>query len=146
MLADWDSGVRQGLTDPYTGIYTLYYNAGGTSLSAPLFAGTMALAEQRAGHRIGFANPRLYKVAQRALRDIVPTQSPQSFTPDCAVRIAECASYGQFMDTEDPAGLQVLRPDGTNVPHTLHSAPGFDNVTGLGVPKGEAFLEAVSGN
>jgi subtilase family serine protease len=143
MLADWDSGVREGLTDPYTGLYTLYFNAGGTSLAAPLFAATMALAEQRAGHRLGFANPRLYKVSSRAFRDITPTLVPQSFSPNCAVRILECSLVGQFMDTEDPAGIQVLRPDGTIVPHTLHSAPGFDNVTGLGVPEGEEFLKAV---
>jgi hypothetical protein len=42
-----------------------------------------------------------------------------------------------------PRNLQVQRPDGTTGPHTLHSAPGFDNVTGLGVPNGEEFLKAV---
>jgi hypothetical protein len=133
MLADLDSGVPLGLTDPFLGTYTVYSNAGGTNLACPLFAATMALAERRAGHRIGFANPKLYKVSSRAFRDIVPTKTPQAI-----------AQPGVWLDTEDPPNLQGQRPDGTTAPHTLHSAPGFDNVTGLGVPKGEEFLEALS--
>jgi subtilase family serine protease len=134
MLADFDSGVMEGLTDPYSLTYTVYQNSGGTSLATPLIAATVALAEQRAGHHIGFANPKFYKVASSAFRDIAPTKVPRSI-----------AHAGVWQDTEDPAGLLVQRADGTIVPHTLHSAVGFDNVTGLGVPKGEAFLEAVSG-
>jgi hypothetical protein len=95
----------------------------------------MALAEQRAGHRLGSANPLFYRVSALAFRDIVPTPTPQAID-----------SPGLWTATEDPPNLQVLRDDGTLVPHTLHSAPGFDNVTGLGVPNGEAFLEAISGN
>jgi subtilase family serine protease len=133
MLADPDSGMKLGATT-LGGTYTVYRNSGGTSQSTPLMAGTMALAEQRAGHRLGFANPLLYRVASQAFRDIAPTPTPQSITHP-----------GVWTDTEDPPNLMVQRPDGTIVPHTLHSAPGFDNVTGLGVPNGEAFLEAVSG-
>jgi subtilase family serine protease len=133
MLADLDSGVKEGLTDPFLGTYINYENAGGTSLATPLFAASMALAEQRAGHRLGFANPKLYRVASMAFRDIVPTSTPQSI-----------AEPGAFQDTEDPPNLMVQRPDGSIHPHTLHSAPGFDNVTGLGVPAGEQFLQAVA--
>jgi subtilase family serine protease len=138
MLGDGDSGVSVGVTDQsVTGspAYFVIRNMGGTSLSTPLFAGTMALAEQRAGHRLGFANPLFYRVSAVAFRDIVPTSTPQAVS-----------STGLFTDTEDPPNLQVLLDDGTLVPHTLHSAPGFDNVTGLGVPNGEAFLKAISGN
>jgi subtilase family serine protease len=133
MLGDFDSGITYALTDPYTLTYTVFQNGGGTSLAVQLFAATVALAEQRAGHRIGFANPKFYRNAHKAFNDIVPTPTPQSIV-----------SPGAWQDTEDPPGLQVLRPDGTIVPHTLHTAPGFDNVTGLGVPAGERFLEAVS--
>jgi len=152
MLADPDTGVPLGLTDPFIGSYVVQQGWGGTSLATPLFAATVALAEQRAGHRIGFANPRLYRLASRALRDIEPTRIPESVT-----------DVGSFwLDTEDPSGLPVqvgiclnmppnscvidVTTGGPLAPHTLHSAPGFDNVTGLGVPKGEAFLEAVSGD
>ena len=132
MFGDPDTGFLIGLTDPFTGVFTASGFAG-TSLSAPLFAATMALAEQRAGHRIGFANPKLYKFGNVAFLDIKPTREPQSVG----------SVVGGWTDTEDPPNLQVQRPDGTTVPHTLHSAPGFDNVTGLGVPKGEEFLEAI---
>jgi len=136
MLADGDSGMRLGVTYPVPGTYAVRRNGGsGTSLATPLFAGTMALAEQRAGHRLGFANPLFYRVAGQAFRDIAPTPTPQSITHP-----------GVWTDTEDPPNLMVQRDDGSIHPHTLHSAPGFDNVTGLGVPNGEQFLEAVSGN
>ena len=147
MLGDFDSGVKYALTDPYLGTYTVFANGAGTSLAVQIFGATVALAEQRAGHRIGFANPKLYKVAARALIDITPTKAPQSITEDCLTGIPEgnACPFGQWLDTEDPANLLVQRPDGSIVPHTLHSAPGFDNVTGLGVPNGENFLNAVAG-
>jgi hypothetical protein len=133
MLADFDSGITYALTDPYSLMYTVFQNGGGTSLSVQLFAATVALAKQRAGNRIGFANPKFYRLANRAINDIVPTPTPESVV-----------FPGAWTDTEDPPGLKLLRPDGTIVPHTLHSAPGFDNVTGLGVPAGEPFLQAVA--
>ena len=134
MLADGDSGMRLGVTYPVPGTYAVYRNlSSGTSLATPLFAGTMALAEQRAGHRLGFANPLFYRVAGQAFRDIAPTPTPQSITHP-----------GVWTDTEDPPNLMVQRNDGSIHPHTLHSAPGFDNVTGLGVPNGEQFLQAVA--
>ena len=38
---------------------------GGTSASSPLFAGVVALADQVAGHRLGFLNNRIYALANR---------------------------------------------------------------------------------
>src|SRR5262249_16313737 len=46
---------------------------GGTSLSSPLLVGVQALAEQKLGARIGFANPLIYKLARNhsaALNDV----------------------------------------------------------------------------
>ena len=50
MFADADSGVWIGLTDPLLGIYQLKPHWAGTSLATPLFAATVALAQQRALH------------------------------------------------------------------------------------------------
>src|SRR5262249_48611073 len=55
------------VADPYTGL-GVYLNgqwtmAGGTSASAPVWAGIMAIANQMAGHPLGFINPGLYKLA-----------------------------------------------------------------------------------
>ncbi|MBV9279131.1 MAG: S8/S53 family peptidase [Chloroflexi bacterium] len=61
--------------DPATG-YTLYTVdqrgnpgwtvAGGTSMAAPLWAGFAALVNQAVGRRIGFLNPALYQLGQKA--------------------------------------------------------------------------------
>ena len=53
--------------DPSTGL-AIYVDgqwslAGGTSAAAPLWAGLMAIADQMAGHPLGFINPALYKLA-----------------------------------------------------------------------------------
>ncbi len=56
--------------DPQSGM--AYYEAGtwslagGTSASAPLWAGLIAIANQMAGHPLGFINPAIYKVAESA--------------------------------------------------------------------------------
>jgi len=57
-----------GDADPSTGlaIYSVdggWTLGGGTSASAPLWAAFMAIADQMAGHPLGFINPALYKLA-----------------------------------------------------------------------------------
>src|SRR5215469_691806 len=54
-----DADPRTGLAI-YTGGWEL---GGGTSASAPLWAAFMAIADQMAGHSLGFINPALYKLA-----------------------------------------------------------------------------------
>jgi subtilase family serine protease len=53
--------------DPNTGLAVYlsgqWSQAGGTSASAPLWAALMAIANQMAGHPLGFINPTLYKLA-----------------------------------------------------------------------------------
>jgi subtilase family serine protease len=49
-----------------TGGYTIS-DSGGTSAAAPLWAGVIALADQYAGHALGFVNPVLYRIASTAL-------------------------------------------------------------------------------
>ncbi len=66
--------------DPFTGL-GIYLNgqwtmAGGTSASAPVWAALMAIANQTAGHPLGFINPGLYKLAnsstyQQDFHDVV---------------------------------------------------------------------------
>jgi subtilase family serine protease len=41
--------------------------AGGTSAAAPFWAGLIALADQEAGHPLGFVNPAIYRIAQGPL-------------------------------------------------------------------------------
>ncbi len=96
---------------------------GGTSLACPLFAATMALAEQHSHKKLGFANPRLYKARAKAFRDIVPNATPQALILP--------SSQGNIVATIDFAG------------QAIQTAVGYDNVTGLGAPDGENFLKAI---
>jgi subtilase family serine protease len=66
--------------DPFTGmafyIGGQWGQTGGTSASTPLWAGLIAIANQMAGHPLGFINPGIYKVAttqqsSRDFRDII---------------------------------------------------------------------------
>jgi subtilase family serine protease len=52
-----------------------WYALCGTSESAPLFAGIVALADQVAGHPLGLINPALYKLASEHARGIVSVRS-----------------------------------------------------------------------
>ena len=103
--------------DPLTGM-AFYENgqwnlAGGTSASAPLWAGIMAIANQTAGHPLGFINPGLYKLAQSS-----------TYTQD-------------FHDIT--IGNNSVREKGVQV-QSYTAAPGWDPVTGLGSPNAEKLI------
>ena len=115
MLGDPLTGFLIGLTENGQYIESVI---GGTSLACPLFAGVMALAEHHAGHRIGFANPQLY-AATSGIRDVT-TGTPQAV-----------ALPGGIFATFDYQG------------QSIHTDDGYDNVTGLGVPDGQRFLDAM---
>ena len=60
-LADPQTGLLVGQTQTFpNGAYYDEYRIGGTSLASPIFAGIMALANQKAGKSLGFANPLFY--------------------------------------------------------------------------------------
>ena len=75
----------EGQTQTFSdGAYYDTYRIGGTSLSSPLFAGMMALANQKAGKAHGFADPALYAAAgSTAFRD---SWDPAGTVAVCAVR------------------------------------------------------------
>jgi subtilase family serine protease len=120
MLADPDTGLVIGVTDPSTGVYG-EPTYGGTSLSCPLFAATIALAQQNAGRAFGNANALLYKAAKKnALRDITPPAVPTAV-----------AFTGGVLVTFDYNLLSIV------------TTKGFDTVTGLGAPNGKTFFANV---
>ncbi len=109
------------------------YRIGGTSLASPLFAGVMALAAQAAGARLGFANPALYGAASKnAFHDVKPLASP----------VAVVRTNYDNMTNADGGTSQVLRTTSQTV--SLTSASGFNDSTGLGSPRGLAFLQALA--
>jgi subtilase family serine protease len=103
------------LADPGTGFPT-YVNGiwgltGGTSASAPQWAAIIAIANQMAGHPLGFINPALYK-------------------------IAASAQYNQ--DFHDVTSGNNSNPS-ANV-QGYSAAQGWDPITGLGTPNAELLI------
>jgi len=113
------------------------YRIGGTSLSSPLAAGMLALAAQRRGAPIGFANPALYAIAHTgAYYDITKT--------DLAAYPGAVRS--DFINGVDASGGYrfTARWFDEDAKLTIHVAPGYDDVTGMGSPNGEAWLSGLS--
>jgi subtilase family serine protease len=133
MVGDPNTGIIVGVSQAFPdGVRYGEYRIGGTSLAAPLVAAMELLADQHAGMHHGFLNPALYRLAGTgALRDVVALEAPLA-----AVRV----DYTNRLDAS--GGLvQSLRTLGQT--HTLHTAHGYDDVTGLGTPRGMAFIEAL---
>ncbi len=101
-----------GDADPSTGL-AIYSSdggwtlGGGTSASAPLWAAFMAIANQMAGHPLGFINPTLYKLA-----------ASSAYTQD-------------FNDIT--TGDNSIKNDQVQV-QGYPAVTGWDPVTGLGTP------------
>ncbi|HTI15543.1 MAG TPA: S53 family peptidase [Dictyobacter sp.] len=91
-----------------------YELTGGTSESAPLWAGLIADANQFAGHPLGFLNPTLYHLgsdtqnAAKVFHDITMGNNTQGIVPG------------------------------------YHATPGWDAVTGWGSPNAEPLIQALS--
>lgn len=141
-LGDPNTGMLVGQTQTFPDGTVKYseYRIGGTSLSSPLFAGLMALVEQKAGHAIGFANPLLYsKSGSAAFLDIVqPTQTVN----DTAVARAD---FRNWVDAS--LGYRYsLRYLGYDNTLSIKAAVGYDAVTGIGTPNGSTFLSLLSGH
>jgi subtilase family serine protease len=135
IVGDPNTGFLVGQTQTFPDGSVRYseFRLGGTSLSSPLFAGIMALADQAAGHAHGFANPALYaKAGTSAYRDIV-----QPVNHLAVARV-------DFTNTVDPSAgyIYSLRTlDNWNL--TIHTVAGYDDVTGMGSPNGASFINAL---
>ena len=103
--ASGHTGMAIAIATPGGGTYIR--NSGGTSASAPIWAGLIALADQFAHRHLGFVNPALYRIAaspayQRAFHDITSGNNTAKFPPKTFTG--------------------------------YRAAPGWDPVTGLGSP------------
>lgn len=136
-LGDPNTGMLVGETQTFPDGSQQYseYRIGGTSLASPLYAGMFALAEQKAGHAFGLANPVLYGTRSASI-DITKT--------DLAAYPGDVRS--DFVNGVDATGGYVYseRTFDSDGALTIHVRPGYDDVTGIGVPDGQAWLDAVS--
>jgi subtilase family serine protease len=130
-LGDPQTGLLVGQTQTFPdGTYYDEYRIGGTSLSSPIFAGLMALADQKAGHPHGFANPLFYAnpAAFYDVRSVKTAVARRNFNNG----VDASAGTADFLRTFD---------DYSGSP-SQHTATGWDNVTGLGTPN-SSFLSLI---
>ena len=127
-LGDPQTGFLVGQTQTFPdGAAYDEFRLGGTSLSSPIMAGIMALADQAAGAPHGFANPLFYA-------------NPDAFHDVLSVKTA--VARRNFNNSIDASAgtTDLLRTfDDYSGSPTQHTGTGWDNVTGLGTP-GEDFL------
>lgn len=87
--------------------------ADGTSAGAPFWAGIVALADQEAGHALGFINPAIY-------------------------RIGRSADYHRAFHDITTGSNSITFPTGTVTGY--QATPGWDPVTGWGTPDAQALV------
>lgn len=131
-VGDPNTGMLVGQTQTFsTGVAYGEFRLGGTSLSSPLMAGIMAVAQQRKGSPFGFANPAIYALSAGAFNDITD--------PASTVAVVR-ADYANGEDASNGILYSIRR---MNVTFTLHTTAGYDDVTGRGTPNG-TFIAAIS--
>ncbi|GAC1451892.1 MAG: S53 family peptidase [Ktedonobacterales bacterium] len=134
-IADPNTGYLIGETQTFPDGTVKYseYRIGGTSLSSPIMAGIMALADEAHGSPHGFANPLFYSLSRSGSTAFTDVVNPASTV--AVVR----TNYNNNVDAS--AGLSY-RLRTMNQTLSLQTTPGYDDVTGLGTPSG-SFLSAL---
>jgi subtilase family serine protease len=94
-------------------IFGNWTQVGGTSASTPFWAGIVAIANQMAGHPLGFINPALYQLAA---------------SPNAQKDFRDITSGSNDVDNGD------IHVKG------FHAIPGWDAVTGWGSPRASQFI------
>jgi len=156
------------LADPYTGVEIIcntgscsgsgnslsVYVIGGTSLACPMFSGMWAIANQKAGAPLGQAAQSLYSLPAGAILDVVPpspTFDVAGFinAPPAPLTLESASSLAAPLGTTAPFLSALYNGTSTrwyvltfNTDSSLHTAVGWDNVTGLGTPNGLLFINA----
>jgi subtilase family serine protease len=161
-LADPNTGVVLAETEGLTafGAEASYpplqwFNIGGTSVACPMFSALWAIANQEAGKPLGQAARYVYSMPSSTITDIVPVNSSNNVT-GTVTDMNGTQSYGASELAQPLDGVTVFYDALANVPLTqggqvvlitfgtdtnLKTAPGWDNVTGVGVPKPKAFAD-----
>ena len=134
-----------------------------------MFSALWAIANQQAGAALGLAAPYVYSLPAGAVTDIVPVGSTHNVTASIqepngtnkynANQVMGGASAPQFVSTlwdypylqstevvisfgQDCTAAAGFGVPTCNQPGTLKTKPGWDNVTGVGVPNAKAFVTA----
>ena len=119
------SGACDGGVDVYLSFYpdaasNGWYIVCGTSESSPLFAGIVAIADQMAGHRLGYLNDRLYRLQDQQPSGIVDVTSGNNTFTFCDASCVTVPGYA--------------------------AGPGYDMASGLGTLDANRFIRALVQN
>jgi subtilase family serine protease len=153
-IADPFTGVVIAITE--NGVYPPleWFPIGGTSVACPMFSGLWAIANQEAGTALGQAARYLYSMPASTITDIVPVGSSTnvtgSVTDESGTTAYSASELAQPLDNTTVfydalwniplnQGTVELVTFGTDT--HLQTAPGWDDVTGVGVPNPKAFAD-----
>jgi len=156
MNADPETGNEIFITDPNQGNNQVVEVFGGTSLSCPMFSALWAIANQAAGVPLGQAAPLLYELPAGSILDVVQVTSPFNatgtiFNPPNPPLFESANALAQ-PEGKTKLYVSALFQSSTSTrwdvftfgtDSSLFTAPGWDNVTGLGTPNGLSFINAV---
>jgi subtilase family serine protease len=136
-LADPNTGMLVGQTQTQANGQSAFsfYRIGGTSLASPLYAGMFALAVQNHGP-YGLANPALYSTRASSL-DITKDGLSGAQAGDLRV------DYANTVDDSN-GYLYSVRLFDWDDNLTIHVGPKYDDITGVGTPNGQAWLDALT--
>ena len=160
-LADPFTGVEFFCTGsscfgvPSSGIFIS--TVGGTSLACPMFSGLWAIANQKAGHPLGQAAALVYGLPPGAVTDVVPVGSYLDvfgiINPGTLSGPTFLNAYQLAAPIETPTPFYSALYNGTSTrwyvlsfgtDSSLFTAPGWDDVTGVGTPNGLKFVKAIA--
>lgn len=124
------SGACDGGVDIYLSFFSDpaangWYIICGTSESSPLFAGVVAIADQMAGHRLGYLNDRLYSLLHEQPNGIVDVTAGNNTFTFCQ---SACGTTAE---------VDVTVPG-------FAAGPGYDMASGLGTIDANRFVRALA--
>jgi subtilase family serine protease len=153
------------IADPYTGVVVdltedgvypprEWFAIGGTSVACPMFSALWAIANQEAGTPLGQAAGYVYSMPSSTITDIVPVGSSTNVT-GTITDASGITSYSASDLAQPLDGTTVFYDALWNIPLNLNTvelvtfgtdthlqtAPGWDDVTGVGVPNPKAFAD-----
>ena len=173
-LADPFTGVAILISIPGQIPTQVWQVWGGTSVACPMFSALWAIANQEAGAPLGQAAPYMYSLPAGAVSDIVPVSTNTNVVASIQESATQTTKYNpnQVLGGSAPAKFvsaiwdypalaftQLVISFGTDCSAeppseffgtlctdatSLKTKPGWDNVTGVGVPNAKAFADAFS--
>jgi len=154
-LADPYTGGVIVISEPFQNPEQVYEVYGGTSLACPMFSALWAIANEEAGVSLGQAAPYLYTLPASAITDVTPVTSATDVTAAYEESATVVDHYtaaqlaGPLENTTEfvtaiwnyPLYEDTVYILSFGTDSGLTTAPGWDNVTGVGVPAGKAFAD-----